>query len=116
MTVEVLDGSPPNQPAPSRDSFIELSADKAEVYVQEQLILTIQLYFSGNLIRGELSEPEHPEAIIESLGKQREFARYRNGTRYRVVERRYAIFPQQPGSSAWPRSALKARRGMLRAS
>ncbi len=97
VTVEVLDGSPPNQPAPSRDSFIELSADKAEVYVQEQLILTIQLYFSGNLIRGELSEPEHPEAIIESLGKQREFARYRNGTRYRVVERRYAIFPQQPG-------------------
>ena len=60
VTVEVLDGSPPNQPAPSRDSFIELSADKAEVYVQEQLILTIQLYFSGNLIRGELSEPEHP--------------------------------------------------------
>ncbi|KPQ29661.1 MAG: Oxygen tolerance [Marinobacter excellens HL-55] len=97
VTVEVLDGSPPNQPAPSRDSFIELSADKAEVYVQEQLILTIQLYFSGNLIRGELSEPEHPDAIIESLGKQREFARYRNGTRYRVVERRYAIFPQQPG-------------------
>ncbi|GGC75063.1 hypothetical protein GCM10011362_24570 [Marinobacter halophilus] len=97
VTVEVLGGTPPNQPTPSRDSFIELSADKADVYVQEQLVLTIQLYFSGNLIRGELSEPAHPDAIIESLGKQREFARYRDGTRYRVVERRYAIFPQQAG-------------------
>ncbi|MET4024919.1 hypothetical protein ABIE59_000430 [Marinobacter sp. MBR-99] len=97
VTIEVTDGTPPNQPAAARDSFIELAADKAEVYVQEQLVLTIQLFFSGNLIRGELSEPEHPDAIIEPLGKQREYARYRDGVRYRVVERRYAIFPQQPG-------------------
>lgn len=97
VTVEVLDASPPSQSAPRRDSFIELSTDKADVYVQEQLILTVQLYFSGNLIRGELSEPEHPNAIIESLGRQQEFTRHRDGTRYRVVERRYAIFPQQPG-------------------
>ncbi len=55
LSIEVISGTPPDQPAASRDSFIELSADKAEVYVQEQLVLTVQLYFSGNLIRGELS-------------------------------------------------------------
>lgn len=98
VDIEVISGTPPDQPAATRDSFIELSADKAEVYVQEQLVLTIQLFFSGNLIRGELSEPQHPDAIIESLGKQREFTRYRDGIRYRVVERRYAIFPQTPGT------------------
>ncbi|MBW0146720.1 BatD family protein [Marinobacter arenosus] len=97
VTIEVVSGTPPDQDSASRDSFIELSADKAEVYVQEQLTLTIRLFFSGNLIRGELSEPEHPNAIIEPLGKQREFSRYRDGVRYRVVERRYALFPQQPG-------------------
>lgn len=97
VTIEVVSGTPPDQSADGRDSFIELSADKAEVYVQEQLTLTIRLFFSGNLIRGELSEPEHPNAIIEPLGKQREFSRYRDGVRYRVVERRYALFPQQPG-------------------
>ncbi len=97
VAIEVVTGTPPDQPASARDSFIELSADKAEVYVQEQLVLTIQLFFSGNLVRGELSEPEHPDAIIESLGKQREFTLHRDGVRYRVVERRYAIFPQQPG-------------------
>ncbi|MEQ9544921.1 MAG: BatD family protein [Marinobacter sp.] len=90
-------GTSPDQAQKSRDSFIELSTDKDEVYVQEQLVLTIKLFFKGNLIRGELSEPEHPNAIIENLGKQREYSRYRNGVRFRVVERRYAIYPQQPG-------------------
>jgi len=98
VTVEVVDGTPPDQPDAGRDSFIELSADKAEVYVQEQLVLTIRLFFRGNLIRGELSEPQHPDAVIEPLGRQQEFSRYRDGIRYRVVERRYALFPQQPGN------------------
>ena len=102
VTVEVVDGSPPDQAAPGRDSFIELSADKDEVYVQEQLILTVRLFFRGNLIRGELSEPTHPHVIIESLGRQQEFSRYRDGVRYRVVERRYAIFPQRPGTLKLP--------------
>lgn len=102
VTIEVVSGTPPDQDSASRDSFIELSADKAEVYVQEQLTMTIRLFFSGNLIRGELSEPEYPHAIIEPLGKQREYSRYRDGVRYRVVERRYALFPQRPGELSLP--------------
>mgnify|MGYP000214989933 CR=1 FL=1 len=103
VSIQVVSGSPPDQKvAASRDSFIELSADKAEVYVQEQLTMTIRLFFSGNLVRGELSEPDHPDAIIEPLGKQREYSRYRDGVRYRVVERRYALFPQQPGELTLP--------------
>lgn len=97
VTIEVVDGTPPDQSGNNRDSFIELTTDKAEVYVQEQLILTVRLFFRGNLIRGELSDPQHPNAIIETLGKQREFATERDGVRYRVVERRYALFPQKPG-------------------
>ncbi|KPQ02486.1 BatD family protein [Marinobacter sp. HL-58] len=98
VKIRVISGTAPDQEEDaSRDSFIELSADKDEVYVQEQLVLTIKLFFTGNLIRGELSEPEHPHAIIESLGKQNEYTRYRDGVRYRVVERRYAIYPQKEG-------------------
>lgn len=97
VTIEVVDGNPPGQANVNRNSFIELTADKAEVYVQEQLILTVRLFFRGNLIGGELSAPQHPNAIIETLGKQREYSRDRDGVRYRVVERRYALFPQKPG-------------------
>lgn len=97
VSIEVVAGTPPDQAGTNRGSFIELTADKAEVYVQEQLILTVRLFFRGNLIRGELSDPQHPNAIIESLGKQREYSSDRDGVRYRVVERRYALFPQKPG-------------------
>ncbi|SHK39402.1 Oxygen tolerance [Marinobacter antarcticus] len=97
VNIEVVDGNPPGQANANRISFIELTADKAEVYVQEQLILTVRLFFRGNLIGGELSDPQHPNAIVETLGKQREYSRDRDGVRYRVVERRYALFPQKPG-------------------
>lgn len=102
VTIEVIDSNPPEQSSSPRDSFIELSADKDNIYVQEQLILTVKLFFKGNMVRGELSKPSHPNAVIESLGKQTEYTRYRDGTRYRVVERRYAIFPQQPGELSLP--------------
>jgi hypothetical protein len=102
VTIEVVDGNPPAQSGRVRDSFIELSTDKDTVYVQEQLVLSVKLFFNGNMIRGELSEPSHPNAIIESLGKQTEYTRFRDGVRYRVVERRYGVFPQQPGELRLP--------------
>lgn len=110
IPVEVREGQPPEADDEPRDAFIELSTDKNRVYVQEQLVLTVQLFISGNLIRGNLSDPSHPEAVIESLGNQREFARTRDGHRYRVVERRYAIFPQTPGVLSLDRIEFEGQR------
>lgn len=98
ITITVQVGSASDEAGEPRDVFIELAADKDQVYVQEQLVLTVKLFFTGNLIRGDLTEPEHPDAIIETLGKQNEYSRFRDGQRYRVVERRYAIYPQSPGA------------------
>lgn len=97
VEITVREGSSPATAGAPRDVFIELAADKDQVYVQEQLVLTVRLYFTGNLLRGELSEPAHPDTVIESLGQQREYKRFRGDQEYRVVERRYAVFPQQPG-------------------
>lgn len=97
VTITVKEGRAPATANGPRDAYIELSADKDDVYVQEQMILTVRLFFAGNLIRGELSEPQHPDAIIETLGTQKEYNRFIDGRRFRVVERRYAIYPQQPG-------------------
>ena len=85
------------EPTGARESFIELSADKAELYVQEQLLLTVQLYFTSELIEGELSEPVSNNAMIEALGPQQEYSRVRGNQRYRMIERRYAVYPQNPG-------------------
>ncbi|WP_166265258.1 BatD family protein [Marinobacter caseinilyticus] len=102
MTINVRPGDAPAVDGQPRAAFIELAADKDSVYIQEQLVLTVKLFFTGNLIRGDLSEPTHPDAVIESLGKQREYNRFRDSQRYRVVERRYAIYPQQTGELSLP--------------
>ncbi len=100
IDITVHSGSAPHSATEPKPAFIELSADKDELYVQEQLVITVRLFFTGNLIRGELSEPKHPTALIETLGPQREYKRFRDNQQYRVVERRYALFPQQPGTLA----------------
>ncbi len=97
IDITVKPGNATTNTKATRDAFIELSTDKDSVYVQEQLVLTVKLFFTGNLIRGDLSEPTHPDAIIEAMGKQQEYSRYRDGRRYQVVERRYAIYPQKTG-------------------
>ncbi|MDX1756646.1 MAG: BatD family protein [Marinobacter sp.] len=102
IDITVKAGTAPDAAGNPKPAFIELSADKDRLYVQEQLVVTVRLFFTGNLIRGELSEPEHPTALIETLGTQREYKRFRDGREYRVVERRYAIFPQQPGTLTFP--------------
>lgn len=98
LTVEVKPGDAPAADGSARPAFIEVTTDKQDVYVQEQLILTVRLYYRGNLVRGDLSQPTQDDAIVESMGEQQEYARVRDNVRYRVVERRYVIYPQSPGT------------------
>lgn len=100
INITVKPGNATTNNKVARDAFIELSTDKDSVYVQEQLVLTVKLFFTGNLIRGDLSEPTNPDSVIEAMGKQKEYSRYRDGQRYQVVERRYAIYPQKAGKLA----------------
>lgn len=83
----------------STDVFLEVNIDAKENYVQAQLIYTLRLYRAVNLSNASLSELKTSgvETIIEKLGDDSEFETQRNGQRFRVIERRYAIFPQQSG-------------------
>ncbi len=86
---------------PDENIFIEVTATPQKLYVQQQLIYTVRIYRAIQLANGSaLSEPkiEGGDAIIERLGDDREFQTTRNGRRYAVIERRYAIYPQQSGT------------------
>lgn len=81
--------------------FMDVSVDVDEVYVQQQIVFTIQLYRAVNIAgNSTLSEPQISgvDAIVERLGDDREFQKTINGRRYVVFERKYAIFPQQSGA------------------
>jgi hypothetical protein len=83
-------------------AFIELSASEDEVYVQQLLRLTVKLYYTNQVVQGQLSEPEHPDVVIEESGEQKQYQERLDGESYRVVEREYLIFPQNPGKLQLP--------------
>lgn len=80
-----------------QDLFISTDVSAKEVYVQQQLTLTVKLHFAAELKRGSLTEPELEGANINQIGKDKESETILNGRRYRVIERTYAISPQQSG-------------------
>lgn len=98
LTITVRPGAAPPPDGTAPPAFVEVTADKSDVYVQEQLILTVQLYYQGNLIRGDLAQPEQDDAIIETMGEQKEYSRIHSNANYHVVERKYVIYPQTAGT------------------
>lgn len=80
-----------------KDIFITSDISSNTVYVQQQLTLTIKLFFAAELKRGSLTEPTLDGAAITQIGKDTEKNDIINGKRYRVIERSYAINPQNSG-------------------
>lgn len=81
-----------NQPV-----LLKASVDLRSVYAQQQLILTVQLLRNVPMRFAQLSEPNLPTALVQKLGDDSEYETAINGVGYLVIERRYAIFPQQAG-------------------
>jgi len=80
-----------------QDIFITNKISSNNVYVQQLLTLTVKLHFSAELKRGSLTEPTLIGANIVQVGKDQESEQIINGKRFRVIERLYAINPQESG-------------------
>ena len=94
----------PEQATPSAqadgDIFLEVEARPEEVYVQSQVVYVIRLYRKVDIRSASLTEPKlsDADAVIKKLGDDNKYETRVNGVRYAVIERRYAIFPQNSGS------------------
>jgi hypothetical protein len=87
-----------NSPASSQqDLFITTDVSATDIYVQQQITLTVKLHFAAELKRGSLTEPTLAGASILQVGKDKETENIINGKRYRIIERVYAISPQESG-------------------
>lgn len=83
--------------ASQQDLFISTDVSASNVYVQQQITLTVKLHFAAELKRGSLTEPSLAGANIIQVGKDKESENIINGKRYRIIERVYAISPQESG-------------------
>jgi len=97
IAINVLAASDP-QAAKQQELFITTDISAKEFYVQQQVTLKVKLHFSAELKRGSLTEPSLENANITQIGKDIENETIINGRRYRVIERTYAISPQQSGA------------------
>lgn len=88
--------------AASKNIFLEARVEPKNPYVQSQLVYSIKLYHAIELQEGGLSLPKIDKALVERLGDDSSFTEIIKGRRYRVTERRYAIFPQQSGELTIP--------------
>jgi hypothetical protein len=99
-TVNVRVLPPDSSTSAAADVFMELTAEPDVVYAQSQVLFTLRLYVAVTTGRATLTAPETTgvEAIVEKLGEDSAYVTSRGGRSFNVRERRYAVFPQQPGS------------------
>ena len=93
------------------DIFVATEVDFAESYVQAQVLYTVKVYRSVATRQPRLSEPSFGgvEVIIELAGDERSYESILNGKNYNVVERVYALFPQESGELTVSPARFEAR-------
>lgn len=105
-----------NDPSAPETIFLESFVDTETPYVQSQVKFTVQLYFSETPVNASLSEPEFDtgNVILEKLGDDRSYRKNIKGTTYEVVERVYALFPQESGELVIPSLMFRGDIGVPR--
>ncbi|MEZ5535542.1 MAG: BatD family protein [Thiolinea sp.] len=96
-----VDENAANAGLPRDGVLVELEVDTETPYVQQQFIVTQRMLHSVELMRSgaSMSHPEVGEgkALVQQLGGVTNRTVNRKGIRYKVSERRYAVFPQTSG-------------------
>jgi hypothetical protein len=105
-----VDPAPELEAGESPPVFIEVSVtpEASPHYVNAQLGLIVRVYYSQNLTEAAISQPEPVPASVRLLDELA-FQADRNGVRYRVLERHYAIFPERSGELTIPPLQLSGR-------
>ena len=93
----------------ARDIFLEVEVTPREVYVQSQLVCVLRIYRAAEFLEAKLSDFDPDGAVTHRLGKDATYAKAIDGRRYRVIERRFAVFPQASGRLRLPAIRLDAR-------
>lgn len=81
-----------------KDVFLKLVlSDNEKRFVQQQIIVKIQLFHRVRFVNASLSDLQVENTVVEKLGDDKSYSKTISNHRYNVIERIYAIFPQQSG-------------------
>jgi hypothetical protein len=104
LTLTVADQPAATASQPGAPLYLEteVTPDHGSIFVQQQIQYTTRLYYSVPLTEGSLGDPAPEHAAVERLGEDKHYQTTVNGQRYQVIERSYAIFPEQSGTFTIP--------------
>ena len=96
--IEVKSAGQNSAPADG-DLIFELSADKATIPVQGQVVVKLRLLTNLNVSAYQMHDLEIDgvEVVIEPLGRTRQYQTQLGGKPFLVREKKFALFPQQSG-------------------
>ncbi|MGB7932706.1 MAG: BatD family protein, partial [Gammaproteobacteria bacterium] len=111
LTLTVADQPAATASQPGSPLYLETEVEPhdAATFVQQQIQYTTRLYYSMPLVEGSLGDPEPEHAVVERLGEDKHYQTTVNGQRYQVIERNYAIFPEQSGTFTIPPVSFTGR-------
>ncbi|MDX2504149.1 MAG: BatD family protein [Gammaproteobacteria bacterium] len=95
------DSSSEEEPVQNTEQDAEPKNNK-EFYVQQQIIVTVKLFHRIRFSNASLSELELDNTVVEKLGNDANYNKVISNHRYNIIERRYAIYPQQSGELTIP--------------
>ena len=96
----------------ARDYFLEAVVDNQNPYVNEQVTLTLRLYTAVQHYGSPtLGEPSTTGFWKEVIGNRAPYNQRINNRTYKVIERKYALFPTQTGALTIGRATIHHGRG-----
>ncbi len=84
------------------EAFVEFALEPIAPYVQQQITATVKLYYAVALTDGRLDDPHADGLVVKKLGQDKPYQADRDGRRYQVVERHYALSAEHSGDLAIP--------------
>lgn len=84
------------------DVFLEATASARGVYVQQQVVYALKLFYAVSLWDGQLDPPSLDGVQVHRLGDDLKYQVERSGRRYSVIERRFALVPERSGEFRLP--------------
>ncbi len=109
LTITVSE--PTYAPPGEAEVFLTSEVDFDETYVQAQVLLSIKIYRSVATRQPALRDPtvSGVEVLSELAGDDRSYEAVIDGTAYNVVERVYALYPQESGTIDISSARFEAR-------
>lgn len=89
--------------------YLESQFDTTTPYVQQGVRYTVRLFYAVPLINGGVDAPAPENAVLQTLGEERNFQQQVGGRTYSVFERSYLLVAERSGTLNVPAPVFRGR-------